>query len=139
MGGSKSSGFLAMHAQSTARIYRRFGPLASRFMSPARTTARAKLSPITGSTTAPQSIVIRIEWGRLVLQEMVRVQGRIDGVKSKWCLVVVKTIREVVRVRIRIAQRIQAEILLNVFQDTAEMMRHVGHVCSLGVRRHDDQ
>ncbi len=38
------------------------------------------------------SIIIRIGWGRFILQEMVCVQGRRDGVKSQRRLAVVETI-----------------------------------------------
>jgi hypothetical protein len=52
----------------------------------------------------PQSVIIRIGRGAFVLQEMLRVQRRHDGVKWQRRLVVVKAIGEVVGVRIGISE-----------------------------------
>ncbi len=72
------------------------------------------------------------------MQEVVSVERRHDGLKGQRGLIVVKTIGQVVGLGIRIAQRSEAEILLDVFQNASEIVSHVGNVGRLRVRRYDN-
>ena len=68
------------------------------------------------------------------MEEMARVERRDDGVKGEGHLVVVETVRQIIGIGIRVAERGQIVSGLNEFENAAKVVCGVRNVSSLGVR-----
>ena len=84
-------------------------------------------------------IVVRIDSWALVVEEVSCIKLRVDGLERDRCLVEVETVGKIVGAGIRVAERWQAEGLLDEVQYASEIMVDMGDIPGLGVGRDYDQ
>ena len=59
------------------------------------------------------------------MDEMLRLQRRVDGMKRYWLLLEVEAIHEVISIRVGVTKRKQIEVLLDETENATEVMVHV--------------
>ena len=78
-------------------------------------------------------VIIGVGRRPLVVQEVSRIELGGNRPEREWCVGEVETIGQVICWPVRVSERGKAEGSLNVFEDTAEIVRNMGDISGFGI------